>query len=151
MITISNIDETIDRLNKLQGDSKPLWGGMTPQHMIEHLAATLKSSNGKVNLPLRSTPEEAEAIKAQIVYTDMEFPMGIKSSTIPEGPLVYRHPDLATAVDELKAELADFSAYHNENPDAMPTHPRFGPLTHAEWLIVHGKHFKHHFKQFDIL
>lgn len=151
MVTISNIDETIARLDKLQVNAKPLWGGMTPQQMVEHLATTIKISNGKLLLAQRTTIEEGNAIKAQIVYTDMEFPMGLKSPTIPDGDPVYEHQDLSTAVGALKLELADFSSHHTENPDSAPVHPRLGALTHAEWLIVHGKHFTHHFKQFDIL
>jgi hypothetical protein len=151
MITISNIDETIDRLNKLQADSKPLWGGMTAQQMVEHLATTIKISSGKLALQQRTTVEEGNAIKAQIVYTDMEFPMGLKSPTIPDGPPVYEHEDLSKAVGALKLELADFNLRYKENPDATHVHPRLGAMTHAEWLILHGKHFKHHFKQFDIL
>lgn len=151
MVTISNIDETIAKLSKLQVDAKPLWGGMTAQQMVEHLATTLKISNGKLQLAQRTTIEEGEAIKAQIVHTDMEFPLGLKSPTIPDGPPVYVNADLATAVSALRLELADFSIYHRENPEATPTHPRLGALNHSEWLILHGKHFKHHFKQFDIL
>lgn len=151
MIRIENINETINRLSKLTVDREPVFGSLTPQQMVEHLVTTIKMTNGKKQIPQRTTKEEGEAWKAKMIYTDMDFPMGLKTPLIPDGPVVYEHADIPTAVEALKAELTDLETYFKNNPDATPTHPRLGVLNHKEWLIFHGKHFTHHFKQFGLI
>ena len=151
MIQIDKIDETIDRISKLTADTQPAFGSLTPQQMVEHLVTTIKMTNGKRHIEQRTTKEEGEAWKAKMIYTDMEFPMGLKTPLIPDGAPVYEHADISTAVEALKSELNDLETYFKDNPDATPTHPRLGMLNHKEWLIFHGKHFTHHFKQFGLI
>lgn len=151
MIQIDNIDETIDRLKKLTADTQPVFGNMTPQQMAEHLMMTIKASNGKIQATQRTSAEDGAKFKAGMIYTDMEFPMGIKSGMIPDGPPVYVYADVPAAIEALKSELHDFEAYYKDNPDASPVHARLGVLDHKEWLIFHSKHFTHHFKQFGLI
>lgn len=151
MIQIDNINETIDRISKLTADTQPVFGSLTPQQMVEHLTMTIKASNGKIQATQRTSAEDGAKFKAGMIYTDMEFPMGIKTPTIPDGPPVYVNANIATAIEALKAELQDFEAYYANNPDASPVHARLGVLNHKEWLTFHGKHFTHHFKQFELV
>jgi len=151
IVRIDNIEETIGKLNTLTPDTKPLFGMMTPQHMVEHLTMTIKASSGKFSVPQRSTPEEAEAAKARLIYTDAEVPQGLKSPLMGEGLPEYVHPNLEGAINELKGELEYFENYYAQNAEAKHVQPRLGPLSHDEWKIFHGKHFKHHFKQFGLI
>jgi oxepin-CoA hydrolase/3-oxo-5,6-dehydrosuberyl-CoA semialdehyde dehydrogenase len=151
MIAIDNIDETIGRLSKLNDDTQPVFGSMRPQQMVEHLTMTIKASNGKIQATQRTSEEDGAKFKAEMIYTDMEFPMGIKTPTIPDGPPVYVYTDLPAAIAALKTELQDFENYYKNSPDASPTHARLGVLDHNEWLIFHSKHFTHHFKQFGLI
>lgn len=151
MIRIENIEDTITRLQQLQADTIPQFGSMTPQQMVEHITVTIKGSNGKINIPLRFTEDEAAVWKKKMIYTDMDFPMGLKSPLVADGPPVYVHADLPAAVEALRAELTDFEAHHQQNPEIKHTHPRLGELNHKEWLIFHSKHFTHHFKQFGLI
>ena len=43
-----NIEVVLNLLSKLEDGSKPLWGEMSAQRMVEHLADSLKVSNGNV-------------------------------------------------------------------------------------------------------
>lgn len=151
MIRIENIEETIARLQQLQADTAPQFGSMTPQQMVEHITVTIRGSNGKIQIPLRFTPEEAAAWKEKMIYTDMGFPMGLKSPLVADGPPVYIHADIPAAIEALRAELKDFETHHQQNPEVMHTHPRLGALNHKEWLTFHSKHFTHHFKQFGLI
>ncbi len=151
MIQIDKIDETIDTLGKLTSDTQPVFGSMTPQQMVEHLVTTIKMTNGKRHVEQRTTKEEGEAWKAKMIYTDMDFPMGLKTPLIPDGPVVYNYENIPAAIDVLRTELQDLETYFKNNPEATPTHPRLGILNHKEWLIFHGKHFTHHFKQFGLI
>ena len=67
MVAIHNIEETIEQLRKLQHDAAPLWGSMTPQHMVEHLTMTIRASQGKIPIKQLSTTEEANAIKQRLI------------------------------------------------------------------------------------
>lgn len=151
MIKIASIEDTISRLRMLTPDVIPRFGNMTPQQMVEHLVSTIKFTNGKQQVPQRTTKEEGDAFKAEWIYTDMEFPMGIKTPMIADGPPVYVYQDIPAAVDALKTELTDLKTYFADNPEATPTHPRLGMLNYEEWLIFHDKHFTHHFKQFNLI
>ncbi len=151
MVRISNIDETIATLSSLTGDTKPLWGEMTPQHMVEHLSMTIGASCGKMDVAQRTTPEEAEAAKQRLIYSDAEVSKGIKSPLMGEGLPPYINASLADAVEVLKNELGYFEGYYANNPAATHIQPRMGALTHDEWKIFHSKHFTHHFKQFDLI
>ncbi|MBL7683763.1 MAG: DUF1569 domain-containing protein [Flavipsychrobacter sp.] len=151
MVRIDNIEETIATLNKLSADTTPLWGGMTPQHMVEHLTMTIQASSGKMNIEQRSTPEEAAVAKQALIYTDMQIKQGVKSPLMGDTLPAYVNANLQDALNELKTELHHFADYYAANPSATHIQPRLGALKHDEWIIFHGKHFTHHFKQFGLI
>eukprot|EP01136_Pigoraptor_vietnamica_P013226 Opistho-1_new@4145 len=111
MVRIDNIEETITTLNKLSADTTPLWGGMTPQHMVEHLTMTIQASSGKMNIEQRSTPEEAAVAKQALIYTDMQIKQGVKSPLMGEGLPPYVNASLQDAIGELQTELQHFASY----------------------------------------
>jgi oxepin-CoA hydrolase/3-oxo-5,6-dehydrosuberyl-CoA semialdehyde dehydrogenase len=151
MVNINNREELNTFLNKLTEDTEARWGLMKPQHMIEHLVKTLQHSNGKKEIAQKSTDEEAKQAKAGFIYTDVEMPMGLKSSLANETPDPLQYADLDAAKQQLNKELDDFDAYFNEHPTALFIQPRLGKLNHQEWMILHNKHFTHHFKQFGLV
>ena len=151
MIDITNRQAFQSLLNQLVETTEAQWGLMRSQHMIEHLTTTLKMSNGKKELPQRYSDEEAKAAKAAFIYTDAEMAKGLKTPTLPEVPGAFEFPTLEIAKEKLIAELDDFENYFKLHPNATNVHPRFGPLNYNEWVILHNKHFLHHFKQFGLV
>ncbi|HJW16797.1 MAG TPA: hypothetical protein VJ499_06745 [Flavisolibacter sp.] len=151
MINIRNREELNSLLQRLTEQTEARWGLMKPQHMIEHLVKTLQHSNGKKEIAQKSTDEEAKQAKAAFIYTDVEMPMGLKSSLAGETPDPLQYADLDTAKQQLNKELDDFDAYFLEHPGALFVQPRLGKLNHKEWIVLHNKHFTHHFKQFGLL
>jgi oxepin-CoA hydrolase/3-oxo-5,6-dehydrosuberyl-CoA semialdehyde dehydrogenase len=139
-------------LNQLTENSIAHWGVMKPQNMIEHLAMTLQFSNGKKQATLRVPEDKAKEIKHALIYTDVEIPKGVKSPLIEsDGPEPFLHVSLEEAKQTFFKELDDFQSFHANNPEALFIQPRMGPLTEKEWLVFHGKHFTHHFKQFGLI
>lgn len=138
-------------LNNLTETAQAQWGLMKPQHMIEHLALTVQISNGKKPLGQRVTDEQAKIAKAAYVYTDVEMEKGLKTPMSPEVPGAFEFPSMDLAKKELMMQLDDFENYFSLHPNATFIHPRFGPLDYKEWVIIHNKHFKHHFKQFGLI
>ncbi len=151
MIDISNRKDIFDRLAKLTSETKQLWGKMSAQHMVEHLAFSLQVSDGKLPQILHNTEELAEKIKQKLIYTDVELPEGVKSPVLGDEPPAYVHSDLKTAIEKLGEELDYFDKYYQENPNAKHVQPRMGLFNHHEWTTLNNKHFTHHFKQFGLM
>jgi len=133
-------------LSVLRPDAVPLWGKMKPQQMIEHLVESVEYTNGK-NVSVCDRPtEKAEAAKQSGLQPDFVIPHNINLGPLPEN---YRFVTLDSAVSQLLLELEDFDSYFKA-PDIKSIHFAFGPMDRQEWLIWHGKHFIHHFRQFGI-
>ncbi|MCU7549635.1 DUF1569 domain-containing protein [Chitinophagaceae bacterium LB-8] len=150
-IDINKRDELNSIIDRLFEDTEAKWGLMKPQHMIEHLATTMEFSNGKMLLAQRTTEQEGKTAKEAFIYTEIEMPQGLKSSLLGNVPPPFKHPSLDDAKRNLNQELDDFHSYFENHPEATFTHPRLGSLNHREWVILHNKHFTHHFKQFGLL
>lgn len=138
------------RIANLTGENKALFGIMTPQHMVEHLTLTVKISYGRIKLPDFIPSEKQLAQKQALIYTDLEFPKGVKAPGIGENLLDLRYPDLETAKSELLKSIDEFNNHFREFQEDQTTHPRFGKLNHDEWERFHRKHFQHHLSQFGI-
>ena len=151
VVNILNIGELQERFNKLKPEAKPLFGKMTPQHVIEHLANVVKVSSGKIVVKLYLPSREAEALKQKIIYSDVELPMGIKNPTMGEELPTLKHSNMGEAFNELFEEINYFEKNGCQNPHLKNMHPRMGELNYGEWLKFHSKHFLHHFKQYGLV
>ena len=149
-IDIYNTPDIITKLNKLNPDTKPLWGKMSPQNIVEHLAFSLQMSTGKNPQPVHFAAEVSDSIKQKIIYSDSEIPEGVKNPVLGNEPPPLVHTDMQTAIKHLKTELETFYNYYKENPEATHIHPLMALLNHQEWNTFHNKHFTHHFKQYNL-
>lgn len=151
-INIADRNNVFDLLSKLSPDTIPAFGTLTPQHMIEHLIVTIRYSNVKINRQLTLDEARANQAKAVLIYTDTELPKGFKSPLMPkEGLPPLEFDNLTDAIRNLNEELEKLEHYFIENPEETTTNPFMGELQYKEWLVFHGKHFTHHFKQFGLI
>ncbi len=127
-IDIYNPQDIINKLKTLDKDAKPLWGKMTPQHIVEHLTFSLQMGTGKNPQRLHFADDVAEGIKQKIIYSNDEIPQGVKNPVLGDEPPPLVHHDMQTAIQNLKTELEDFHNYYKENPEAKNIHPRMGLL-----------------------
>ena len=58
-----NSAEIFKSLNKLQKDQMPLWGKMTPQHMVEHLYKTVQASINEITLNIYTEEKKIPILK----------------------------------------------------------------------------------------
>jgi hypothetical protein len=152
MIDILDRAKLFEILSKLQADDKPEFGAMTPQHMVEHLAFVVRFSNGKEPQQHHYTTDKQQKIKAFVIDTDKDIPIGFKYPVLPtEGLLTLKHSGLSNAIDNLKTELNQFDNYFLKHPSDKPINPTMGELNYKEWVRFHNRHFTHHFKQFRLL
>ena len=139
-------------LQNLQQDQQPLWGQMTPQHMIEHLSGTLAISHGKIKLPPPElSAEKLAEKKAWLMDPEKHFKPNTKSARMPDKPMPLRFKDLDQAKDVFFTHLAAFHGHFKGTPHILVTHPVFGPLNYEEWLAFFEKHHRHHFAQFGLV
>jgi hypothetical protein len=136
-----------DMLLSLSPETKPRWGKMNPQQMVEHLVEQIEYSNGNKTTTCDLSPEVAAAEKHKWIYTDAQIPHNLVLKPAPEH---YRFADMNAAIEQLMKELETFDRYFAE-PDAISIHAGYGAMDHAEWIIWHDKHFTHHFKQFGLI
>ena len=85
------------RLENLTEQSERKFGIMSPQHMVEHLILTVKLSYGRIKLPEFEPTEKQLQQKHALVYTDLEFPKGVKAPGLGENLLDLRFSDLKAA------------------------------------------------------
>ena len=145
----------LSRLENIKDDTKPVWGIMTPQHMVEHLTIAVQSSTGKIVFDRFITPENRIAIAKRFLNSSRPLPKlfvnEVISEEIGEGLIPLSNNDLSSAIIELKKEVEYFDEYFTINPEAKPINATFGPLDHEEWITFHNKHFTHHLAQFGLL
>lgn len=146
----NNREEIFNILKTIAKNAQPLFGKMSPQHVVEHLAVSVSISNGTGPQKQFTQPDEGNAIKEKLIYTDMELPQGVKTPILGDEPPALKCDDMNEAISQFKSELENFDSYFKENPNGKTIHPRMGPLSHQEWAVLHNKHIAHHLKQFGL-
>jgi oxepin-CoA hydrolase/3-oxo-5,6-dehydrosuberyl-CoA semialdehyde dehydrogenase len=141
--------EKIESLKKLKVDQKPLWGKMTPQHMVEHLYKTIQASINEITLNIFSEERKIPILK-KLFIGDRALPKEFMNPAIGPDLLKLEFEDLNASIMELENILIRYEQYFNEHPSSKTVHPVFGHLTKPEWDIFHQKHFNHHFSQFGL-
>lgn len=146
-------DEGIrNALEKLTEETKPKWGKMTPQQLMEHLEASYKIASGKWQDFDIATPEEYLEKTHATLYNfekmphDYNFPL-YKDGKLPE----LKHENLEEAKKEMLKAREEYVCFFKENPDAKTKNAVFGILNKYEWYLLDRKHLNHHFEQFGLL
>ncbi|MGD8307272.1 MAG: DUF1569 domain-containing protein [Ignavibacteria bacterium] len=143
-------EKFLEVLRKIKIDTKPLWGKMSAQHMVEHLILTIQMSNGKLLLDCVNPAEKLPALK-RFLLSDRPLPKKFINPAIGKDlkPLIYS--SLQTAINQLSTEIEEYNSFFQKYPDANPMNVTFGELNKEEWEIFHKKHFTHHLSQFGLL
>jgi len=136
-------------LSVLQPETPALWGRMNPQNMIEHLVEAVEYTNGKRVAELQVPTNKANKQRKDLVNSDFVIPIGV-TGYLPDATKAKRFKDLTTAILELNNELDAFEIFF-KTEGVTAIHFEFGPMNYKEWIIWHGKHFTHHFKQFGLV
>lgn len=141
--------EKLELLIKLESNSKPLWGKMSAQHMIEHLIFAVQLSNGKIQKRCYNPLEKIPVLK-RFLMSERPLPKDFVNPAIGSNLLPLQYENLESALLVLKQELEEYYSCFEENPTATFINPTFGELNKSEWDVFHEKHFKHHLNQFGL-
>lgn len=141
-----------EALSKLDDNSKPKWGNLKPQQMIEHLEYTYRIAAGQIQDFEIATPEKyIEKVQATLYnYEQMpreyDFPLSEKSEM-----KTFKHPDLDTSKKMMLEAREEYLQFFKENPDALTKNAVFGALNKFECYLLERKHLNHHFSQFGLI
>lgn len=139
-----------DCIARLTENAPPLWGKMTPQHMIEHLVWAFECSTGTIEVPC-CTPENLVQRAKRFFYDNRLTPRDFKNPLLGEDPPLLRFPGFGDAKAAMNKEHTRFVDHFREQPTAIHIHPIFGPLGAEEWQRSHFKHCYHHLMQFGLI
>ncbi|MGB0981254.1 MAG: phenylacetic acid degradation bifunctional protein PaaZ [Winogradskyella sp.] len=144
---------TIDKcLSKLLEESKPKWGIMTAQHMIEHLEYTYKIASGEIQDFEIATPEKILEKVHNSLWNYDKFPKNSQFPLLEKDTLNdLKHDNLETAIEKFKTQRNAYLEYFKTHPDATLSNMVFGELNKYEWYLLERKHLNHHFEQFGLI
>lgn len=146
-------DEKVEAcINQLTQDSKPKWGILTPQHLLEHLEQGYRIMSGEIQDFEIATPEKILEKVHHSLYNYEKFPQGTAFPTMKKGELEdLIHPDFETAKAKFFEARAAYQSFFKENPEAVMKNMVFGELNRYESYLLERKHLNHHFEQFGVL
>ncbi|GGG56346.1 phenylacetic acid degradation bifunctional protein PaaZ [Bizionia arctica] len=145
-------DKITECLSKLNKDTKPKWGILTPQHLLEHLEHTYRICSGEIQDFDIATPEKILEKVHNSLYSYDKFPMGTSFPTYKKKELEdLVHPDFETSKEKLIEAREAYKLFFKEHPDAIMKNMVFGELNKYESYLLERKHLNHHFEQFNLL
>ena len=139
-----------EKLGSLSQDSKPIFGLMNAQQMIEHLSAITKIANGNWQVDV-FVSDEKTARRKPFLDTENELEIGFKPNLLAEEPNPLQFKSIQEAIDDLVFQIQYFVKVFEGNPTKTVVHPFFGELDFDYWKKFQVKHFTHHFKQFGLV
>ncbi len=139
-------------LYKLTEESKPSWGIMTAQHMVEHIEMQFRMATGEINDFEITTPEEYIEKVIEMLYNHKPMPREHKHPLLKEDTVEeLQYGNLVEAKEKMLEAYDQYEAYFKENPEVTTKNTVFGMLSKFEWDLLSVKHLNHHFKQFNLL
>lgn len=135
------------RLNKLSGNSPPLWGKMSCGQMLAHCCEVTKESLGEKEIIMVDLDENT---RKQMLFeiTRDDTPMG-KGINADKGSVIIGERDFEIEKMNFIATIEKLRT-GGEIEFEGRLHPFFGQMTAHEWFILTYKHLDHHFRQFGI-
>jgi oxepin-CoA hydrolase / 3-oxo-5,6-dehydrosuberyl-CoA semialdehyde dehydrogenase len=145
-------EKIVECLNKLTENSKPQWGILTPQHLLEHLEHGYRIMSGEIQDFEIATPEKILDKVHNSLYNYDKFPMGTQFPTMKKDELEdLIHPNFETAKTKFFEARESYKTYFKENPEAVLKNMVFGEMNKYASYLLERKHLNHHFEQFNIL
>ncbi|MHB1561399.1 MAG: DUF1569 domain-containing protein [Isosphaeraceae bacterium] len=130
----NSLDEVMPEVERLLAGHATV-GGWSLGQILDHLRFAFDRVATGPPASEPPTPEQQEVHRR--FFAGDKFPDGV------ELPSAFSPPPgtgPAAAAEALRAAIAAFAA----RTAPFPAHPRLGPLTSEEWVILHRMHCAHH-------
>jgi len=137
-------------LQQIPTDTKPAWGKMTLQQMIEHFAESVRIASGKImHADIITPPGNLDRMRG-FLESEKPFKENTVNALMPEVPAPVRNPSKSEAIKELEEEIDFFFSVFEKNNLQVTRNPFFGDLNYEQNVQLLHKHALHHLKQFGI-
>jgi len=138
-------------LEKLDEDTKPKWGLMTAQHLVEHLEFFTRMALGEVETEI-TTPEKYLEKYQDSLWNYKPMPREFKHPMLEKGKTEeLRFENLAEAKKAYLTAYDRYEQFFKDNPEATTANTVFGMLDRYHWYLLNRKHLNHHFEQFGLI
>jgi hypothetical protein len=141
--------EFIPLLQKIDPGTKPLWGKMNLQQMIEHFSGAVKIATGTLRLPGTTEPNDGGK-NYSFLMSDKPFRENIANPLLSEETYPLRNHTVQAAIGELQANLIEFFRTFENEEGKRVLNAIFGNLNYAEQIQLLYKHALHHLRQFGV-
>jgi len=137
--------EYVQRINQLTASSKPLWGKMNVQQMLNHLNDFFMMATEK---KIKKDGAWVKAIaklmggiaKNRIIYSKRSFPKNLGNAPLP----------LSGNFDQEKYNLISSIMQYSERDFSKESLSIFGSMKPADWDNMLVRQFNHHLSQFGV-
>ena len=136
--------EIIDRINKLNPDSKVLWGKMNVAHMLAHCQMPIGIALGSHTINGHWLMKLILPLFKKTLYDEKPYKHGLptEKSFVMTGKI----KDFETE----KNQLLDMINHFTDANMINDKHPVFGKLSKEQWSKASWKHLDHHLQQFGV-
>ncbi len=139
-----------EKLTQLSPDAAPIWGIMTPQHMVEHLSSLFLFTIEKIKDVSFFDEEKLQKNYDYLIRDKQPFRKNVKLPGLEElRPL--RFESLEASIASLKSLVEKFYAFFADDKNKKSRHPAVGMLNFEEWEWNHYAHARHHLEQFGLI
>lgn len=139
------VDTLVRRLESIRPDSRRLWGRMSPQQMLCHIADSFDVVTGDRPAKAVDTLVNRTLIKWIALHAPLPWPKGVPTGRAVDAEFDGTKPGDFEADRERAIRLLRRFA-DPSTPRAK--HPGFGPLSDREWMLWGFGHVDHHLRQF---
>lgn len=148
IFTAEGAQQTIDRINQLSPDSKPLWGKMNVAQMLAHCNVTYELVYTDKH-PKPRNPFMKWVLKSfvkNMVVNEEPYKKSVR--TAPHF-VVETEKDFEAEKKRLVDHIRQTQELGADHFDGKESHS-FGQLNKTEWNNMFAKHLDHHLNQFGV-
>jgi len=141
-------EDVYTRLSKLTEETKPKFGLMTPQHMVEHLILMTKLSV-RVYGEVPKTATEGQMKFKKFIEEGANFEFRPSNKTVADLPKL-KYGSLQEALDNYPQGINGFYNHYVANPEFISFNKFQGKLGFEDLEFLHYRHFEYHLGQFGL-
>lgn len=141
--------ELPELLKNLEPDTKPNFGLMTPQHMVEHITMVVKTSIKRYGEP--ENPPTDKQLGFQKFIAKGAIMKHRPSNKTKEDLPILKYESLEKALAQVPVAIERFYQHFEAHPDVKAYNPFFGELSFEELELFHYQHLRYHCWQFGLL